>query len=417
MKVINLTDAQFDDYSKNHALHTYFQTSSYAKVMQRQGYQIKFLGFLEENQLVGASLFLCNDLFANFKYAYAPRGILMNYADKSMVQKITIALKNVLAKENIAFIKIDPPIIDYKRNADGAIIAQANVLSHQVLMSCGYKPFGKNLFFETLKPRWNAQINAINNQNNVFDTFEKQTRNKISKAQKREIEVVKLAPNELERFYKFVARKHYRNIGYYGSLQQNFKDDFEVFVARIDTKKYLKIAQALFEEEQRINFELGELMQSNSTKGIEMRKIISQKMESDKVMNTYNNELKNSTVLLAKYPDGLDIGSIAIIKTTKTIHLLIDGFDNKFKNLYPSFLLKWYVIDKYAREGYTKFDLNAITGDFSEKNKYNGLNEMKLGFGSEIAEYIGEFDYIINPTIYKIYNKMGGETFMKRKAK
>ncbi len=417
MKVINLTDFQFDDFSKKHVLHTYFQTSNYAKVMSSQGYQIKFLGFLEDNKLIGASLFICDTLFANYKYAYAPRGMLIDYTDNVIVQKITIALKKAFAKEGFVFFKIDPPVVDYKRNDDGKIIAQANILSSRILLASGYKYMGANLFFETLKPRWNAHLNLVNDNTSVLDSFQKQTRNKISKGLKREISVIKLAPNELERFYKFVAKKHYRKINYYAIMQQSFKQDFEAYVACLDTNKYLRTVQSLFEKEQGKNFELGQAMQSASTKGIDMRNLISKKMESDKVLNTYNTELKNATLLLSKYPDSIDIGSLAIIKTNEVVHILIDGFDNKFKNLYPSFVLKWFIIDKYVKQGFNKFDLNAISGDFSEKSKYKGLNEMKLGFGAEVKEYIGEYDLIINGPMYKMYSKLGGQTFIKRRAK
>jgi peptidoglycan pentaglycine glycine transferase (the first glycine) len=49
------------------------------------------------------------------------------------------------------------------------------------------------------------------------------------------------------------------------------------------------------------------------------------------------------------------------------------------------------------------FDLNAITGYFDNNSEFKGLNEMKLGFGSEVNEYIGEFDLVLNKFIYKLY--------------
>ena len=44
-------------------------------------------------------------------------------------------------------------------------------------------------------------------------------------------------------------------------------------------------------------------------------------------------------------------------------------------------------------------------GEFKEKNKYSGLNEMKLGYNASAIEYIGEFDLIINKTIFNIYQR------------
>ena len=54
--------------------------------------------------------------------------------------------------------------------------------------------------------------------------------------------------------------------------------------------------------------------------------------------------------------------------------------------------------DKYINIG-------AITGNFDSNSKYYPMLENKLGFNSSILEYIGEFNIIINPTMYKIYKR------------
>jgi len=417
MKIIYMDEKSFDDFSRNHVLHTYYQTSSYAKTMATQGYKYQYLGFVDNDVLVGASLILYDKLMYQFKYAYAPRGFLIDYTDKILVDKVTFSIKRMLEHEKVVFLKIDPPVIDYKRDQEGNIVAQAQILSRPILQGCGYHFLGNNLYFETLKPRWNAFIEFGNTDGNVINHFNKPARNKIHKSQKREININQLAPNELDKFYRFVARKHYRNLRYYGFLQQFFESNFEAYIISIDTEKYLKIVQKLFENEQSKNALIGQEMQDNSTKGIDMRGLISRKMESDKILNAYDVELKNATMLLAKYPDGIDIGSGAIIKTNDTIYFLIDGFDQKYKNISPSYYFKWFIMEKYNKLGYKKFNLNAITGNFKDDNRYKGLNNVKLSFNSEINEYIGEFDLVINPTLYNTYKKLGAVGLIKRKIK
>ena len=48
-------------------------------------------------------------------------------------------------------------------------------------------------------------------------------------------------------------------------------------------------------------------------------------------------------------------------------------------------------------------DLNAISGDFTNNNRYRGLNESKLGYNAEAVEYIGEFNLIVNKPMYALY--------------
>ena len=40
-----------------------------------------------------------------------------------------------------------------------------------------------------------------------------------------------------------------------------------------------------------------------------------------------------------------------------------------------------------------------------ENNRYNGLNQFKLGFDSNIYEYIGDLELICNNTLYFMYRK------------
>ena len=75
-------------------------------------------------------------------------------------------------------------------------------------------------------------------------------------------------------------------------------------------------------------------------------------------------------------------------------------------------------IEKYAKKGAIYFDLNAITGYFADDSKYKGLNEMKLGYGAEVTEYIGEFDLVIKENAYKLYCKSKlFRNLIKRKTK
>ena len=116
--------------------------------------------------------------------------------------------------------------------------------------------------------------------------------------------------------------------------------------------------------------------------------------------------------MLTKNPKGIIISACAIIVEKHGVTLVIEGQNSAYKLYYPTFLTKWAIIEKYAKLGAVFFDLNAITGYFGDNNKFNGLNEMKLGFGADVTEYIGEFDLVINKTVYNIHKK----TKLGRKA-
>lgn len=74
-----------------------------------------------------------------------------------MINEVTEKFRLYLGKHKFVFLKIDPPVINNKRDKDGNIVPSPytnDLIEH--LQKIGYSYFGENKFFGTLKPRWNA---------------------------------------------------------------------------------------------------------------------------------------------------------------------------------------------------------------------------------------------------------------------
>lgn len=416
MKIVILTPEQFDNFSVEHPLHSMYQTSNYGELMKKCGYNINYYGFIDDNNnLLGATLIIDQILFASYKYAYAPRGFLIDYTNKDLLKEATNKLKKFLGSKKIVFLKIDPPVINNKRDKEGNIIPSPySNETVSFLESLGYQYFGENKFFGTLKPRWNAILKVTGSSNTMFESLDKNIKNKIRKAQSRGIEVIQGNLNNIELFYSFVAKKHYRNLKYYQDLASCFNNKLELYFAKLNTEAYLKNIKIIYEDEMsennKINLELQEKPGDN--------KITNKKINSDKLLNIYKNELIKATNLLEKNPNGIIIGVTSVIIGKYGVELLIEGQNPTFSLYYPTFLTKWHVIEKYSKLGAVYFDLNAITGTFENNNKYKGLNEMKLGYNADVTEYIGEFDLIINKTMYRMYSTTKlGKNKLKKNAK
>lgn len=416
MKIVILTPEQFDNFSVEHPLHSMYQTSHYGELMKKCGYNINYYGFIDDNNnLLGATLIIDQILFASYKYAYAPRGFLIDYSNKELLKEATNKLKKFLGSKKVVFLKIDPPVINNKRDQEGNIIPSPySNETISFLESIGYQYFGENKYFGTLKPRWNAILKVTGTSDTMFENLDKNIKNKIRKAQSRGIEVIQGNLNDIELFYSFVAKKHYRNLKYYQDLASCFGNKLELYFAKLNTANYLKNIKIIYEDEitenNKINIELQEKPGDN--------KITNKKINSDKLLNIYKNELITATNLLEKNPNGIIIGVTAVIIGKYGVELLIEGQNPNFSLYYPTFLTKWHIIDKYSKLGAVFFDLNAITGTFEDTNKYKGLNEMKLGYNADVTEYIGEFDLIINNTMYRMYSTTKlGKNKLKKNAK
>ena len=407
MKIVILNKEQFNSFSLNHPLATYYQTSMYGDLMQKSGFNVFYYGFTDDNnRLIGATLLLSQKLFGSYKFAYAPRGFLLDYNDRNLINEVTQKFKKFLSRQKFVFLKIDPPVINNKRDQDGNIIPSP--FSNDTipfLQKIGYTYYGENRFFGTLKPRWNAVLKLSGSSDTLFENLDRSVKNKIRKAKSRGLEVVQGNIQDIEVFYSFISKKHYRKLNYYKALAESFGNAFELYFAKLNTNKYLENIKVLYNDEIKNNEDINLEIQNAGINNSITQKLTNKKLTSDKLIAIYKKELDTATDLFQKKPNGIIIGVTSIIVENNHIALLIEGLNPAYSLFYPTFLTKWHIIEKYSKlSNILYFDMNAITGYFSDNNKFKGLNEMKLGFNAEVTEYIGEFDLIINQFAYNIYS-------------
>jgi peptidoglycan pentaglycine glycine transferase (the second and third glycine) len=381
----------------------------YAKVMIKFGYHAQFLGIVnEQNKLIGASLIIFKEVFMNNKIAYAPRGILFNYENGENLKELVEMLKKTLGKQGFMLLRIDPYIPLTIRDSEGNIINfnnKGNTITDN-LTSAGFKYKGKNLYFETEKPRWEALVLLQKDLREIFAKLDKRTRNKIRKAQSHGVEIEKDIEKDVSKLYKFAGKKEKKPLSFYKEMCNKFGDDIDIYYAKLNTETFLINSRRNYEKEVEYNESLAEQVQNINLDEKERNNYLNKKMESDKLITSYKNNLLASTDLLKNNPDGLVIAAAMVIKYDNAAYLFTEGIDDDYGYINANYLLKWQLITDYNNQGYKYLNLNAIVGEFENQNEYSGLNEAKLGFNTTVTEYIGEFDVILNNFSYNLYKKM-----------
>lgn len=410
MKIVKLKPEVFDEYIESTDYCSYFQSSKYAHIANHFNLKAELLGITEKNELVGAFILLNKNIFLNFKYGYSPRGIIIDYNNQKLVEAAFKELKNYLMRERYLMLKIDPLILNAKYDKKGNIIAQnENAKSTIELMKkIGFTHAGLNKYFESIKPRTEAELDLRFDSKELFNNLSKQTRNKLRKATKYGLKVYDDNKCSLQDIYPFIKDKAREKLKYYEQIQSVFKDNFEIYYAKLNTKVYVENSKYLYEKEMEINDYLTNIIQSNGYKGKNMNDIINKKMESDKLLSAYKNHMVISTDLLKQHPEGIIVGATLTIKHKNKVFLIVEGFNKEYHNLCANYLTKWKIIEKYSNSEIEFFNMNGISSDYSNNNPYKGLNEMKFSYGSYANEYIGELDLIINNPMYSIYKSMTG---------
>lgn len=408
MKIVNLSSTQFDTYASKHRYRNYFQTSQYANVMVKFGYKVNFLGIADDNNsLVGATILMHKDVFMGNKVAYAPHGILFDYDSKENTDELVKVLKKTLGKQGFMFLRIDPYIPLTIRDNTGNIMNFNNKGNYIIenLIQSGFEYKGKTLFFETEKPRWEALVLLQKDIRDISNRIDKRTRNKIRRALNSGVEIIKDNSKNINDLYRFVAKKEKKPINYFKTIYEKFEPNVDIYYAKINTEKFLINSRRSYEKEVEFNDQLAEKIQDMTIDDRDRETYLNKKMESDKLITTYKNNLLTATDLLKNNPDGILIAGAMIIKYDNAAYLFAEGMDEEYGYLNPNSLIKWQLINDYNEQGLKYLNLNGIVGEFENQNEYSGLNESKLGFNSIATEYIGEFDLVINSFMYNWYKK------------
>lgn len=412
MKIVALTKEEFDNFAYHHKYSTYYQTSAYAETSRYEGLNTFYIGFVQDNELVGVTLFLHKTIYLYYKYAYAPRGFLIDYTDSKLVKNVTMGLINLLKKQHYAFIKIDPPIICSERDNKGNIIYFSNTINQilDTLKSNSYIHMGFNKYFENYKPRLNAFVNLTYDLEKIYSNITNEVKEKIENSIKSGLEISLDTTGNVDELYKFIGTKNKkRRKRYYQGMYNNFSRNnaIDIFFVNINTDKYLSNMKTNYDLEAIKNDELASMVQDMSIASSQKQLILNDKMKSDERLNFYKNELIYATNLSRNHPDYFTIGAGFTIKHNNGVELIIDSYLDEYLKFNPRYVFIWELIKKYKSEGFMYINLNGVVGNFSKDKlgKYKNLNDPKLSFNSTIIEYIGEFDLVINDRIYKKYKE------------
>lgn len=410
MKIITIDSLQFDEFAKTHKYRNYYQTSNYGNIMSKFNYEVMYIGIEDDDQtLIGASLLLLQEGAMKTKIGYTPRGPLFDFTDSKKVEELIASLKNDLGKQGIVTLKIDPAIPLTIRDGKGNIINinnEANIVREN-LKNTGFNYKGENLYFETEKPRWEALTVLEGDLREIYQKFEKKTRNKINKAIKCGIEIIRSEDQNVTTLYDLVKKNGYP-IGFYKELCKNF-EKVDIFYAKLNTEKFVINSKQNYENELAKNEKIAAQFQNLAQQNEDRRDIFNKKILSDKLVNIYKSNLIFATKMLKEYPEGIIVAGALSLVYDKAAYLIVEGSMEKFRSTNANYLVKWRMINDYNNEKLKYLNLNAVTGDFDKASKYAGLNEIKASYNSVFTEYIGEYEIILNHFKYNLYKNFTKE--------
>lgn len=109
--------------------------------------------------------------------------------------------------------------------------------------------------------------------------------------------------------------------------------------------------------------------------------------------------------LYMAYLEGKPIAGTIAIRFGRTMKYQYGASSNAHRNAYPNYLLQWRMIQWGLESGCEVYDFGGISGDLEDQdNHLYGLYRFKRGFNGYVEQFVGEFDYVINPLVNNLYH-------------
>lgn len=405
MQIVLLDEARFDSFALNHPNCNFYQSSNYGKFMSKNGHNSYYLGLVDDSGDIKAATLITvkNESKDKRKLAYAPRGFLINWNDDNLVKDFTRLIKDFLIKRGFTYLKVDPLVVYKEHTIDGTekFSGETNLNFVKKMQELGYIHLGYNNGFEASKPRWNSLTKLNANIYSLYNSISKEARDKITESFKLGFKVYKGEKENIETLYQLINNIN-PPIEYYLDYYQFFNENngFEIYFAKLESVEFVNSSKTMFEKEEQKNNELNMKIQDLSIPNKDL--IITEKIKSDELLSTYKRNMINAINLFQKNPNGIIVAGVAVIKYGKTVSFLSSGVKEEYSNSHPEYLLRWHLMQEFAKQGYETIDFNGITGDFN--NSYGSLLERELS--NKIVEYVGEFDLVLNKKSYYTGNKL-----------
>ncbi|MBP5407731.1 MAG: peptidoglycan bridge formation glycyltransferase FemA/FemB family protein [Bacilli bacterium] len=396
MKLKEITNEEFTKFASEFPTKSIFQTTGYAFTMNKQHFDSVFLGLIDDSGKINAASLILVANVKGFKYAYAPRGFLIDYTNKKLLEDFTNQIKKFLSRNDIIAIKINPLVIKNVYDKKGNLIATNNNAEEIMknLKSLGYNHMGFNNYFEAFKPRFEAIVDLKPETDELFMSCKKALRTKVRRAELNGITVHRGDDRNIKYLYDQLKAVYPRDLKYFQDSYEFYSRNnlIDFYYAKIETTTFLAQSQKLYQEQEQVVSDLSNTVIVEAKN--DTSKTLSMKLEADNLLASYKEQLLRATNLLKEYPEGIITACALVIKNGPEAVLLIDSRDKDYSAFNSKHILLWKIMSKYAAEGYKKFNLGAVSNVKLKPNKFQGLNDFKCNFNPKVYEYLGDFELV-----------------------
>ena len=394
MEFREIDEEEFLQFLNKHPLKNFLQSPNMAKIREKSGQDIYYVGVFKDSVLVAATFMAAKSTHFGRKDFYAPRGLLVDYKDKELLAFFTMSLKKFIKRKKGYVLRIDPYYILKQRDINGDVVEDGidNTSASLNLLDLGYKKNNK-----ATQVTWTFVLDLDKTEEELLKNMRSFTRRNIQKGIKNKIIVREARYDELEIVKEILdatcERKHFmnRDLKYFQDMYNAFKKDEQIqfIIAEIDTKKML-------EDLDKEKKELKENLDKAMRQGAKEDKIKKHKEALEKV----EKEIEEVNKIREQYGDIIPASTGVFMTFGDEVLYLFGGNKKEFMHFGTPYVVQWEMIKYGLKHNFKRYNFYGISGNFDKNDKDYGIYDFKKGFTGYVEELIGEYCYPVSLYYY-----------------
>ena len=390
MEFLEITKEEYRKFWENHPLKTFLSAPEISELRKKSNWDTYFVGVKENKKLIASTMLLSHKRhFGKYEF-YSPRGYLLDFNNKELVDFFTNELKKYIKSKKGYIFRVDPYLIYKERDINGDIVENGVDNSKVVdnLLKLGFKKVPTQSLEQV---SWMFSLGLEGkSEEDILKEMKSSTRNKIRKIEKFGIDVKEIGYDELDRFQSIMEetskRKGFSNrkLSYYQDMYKLFHDKGEVkfFITELNLKNYISnLEKDIKEREDKLN----SLSDAKYNEGA--KKNLTNEIES---LNKRIDDSKN--IIKEKNTDVITLsGSMFMLIQPEVIYLSSGNYE-EFLKFDSQYLIQWELIKYGIANKFKKHNFYGIPADINTHPKDYGIYEFKRGFNGYVEELIGEYE-------------------------
>jgi len=403
----NIDEKKYEDFVKNNAKSHFMQSYYFGNIMVYKHFSKHYVGIENNGEIIASALLLKKKLIGKYCYYYCPRGFILDYKNKDLIETFTKYLKIYSKNNNGIFIKIDPDIKLHDLDQDGNVLGNENIDLVNYLKKLGYNHKGFNTEFVNEQPRFTFRLDLKQDMDMLYSNIHPTTRKILNKGNQYNLNVYKGNTNDIDKFYETMKDTASRegllltSIDYYRQFYTilNNKNMSDLYIVEVNIDDLIKTY------ESKLSLLLTELESLDDPKYKNKDKSINIKNDLNKQIDKIKLEIDNIKKIDKKT---IVLSSIITVKYGNKVWTIHGGNANILRELNANYLLYYTIIKDAKEENYDIIDFFGTSGvaNPNPDNPIFGIHSFKKRFGGEYTEFIGEFDLITNKLMYFFYKKL-----------